>query len=98
MNTLIEELFNTRGKPVGSCEWRDLIFMNYPVPAAVLKPYLPAGTELDLWEGQPWLSLVALTFKSTRVLHIPLPGQQDYVQVNLRFYVKHQHEDEVRKG
>lgn len=33
-------------------EWRRLIMANYPIDPAALRPFLPARTELDFWEGE----------------------------------------------
>lgn len=70
-----------------SAYWRDLLFLNYRVDAELLVPFLPRRTKLDTWKGSHWLSVVALTFEKLRVLGIPVPFHQDYVQINLRFYV-----------
>ena len=45
-----------------SAEWRDLVNLTYRVPKEKLEPYLPEGVELDLWEGEAHLSLVAFDF------------------------------------
>jgi uncharacterized protein len=84
--------------PMARCEWRSLVFLNYAVEALRLRPFLPPSLELDLWEGKPWISLVGLTFKHTKVLGIPVPFEQDYEQINLRFYVKRRIEGRVRRG
>lgn len=69
-------------------EWRDLAFLSYRVAPGVLAPHVPRGTELDLWRGDAWVSVVALRFLGLSVLGVPVPLHQDFVQVNLRFYVK----------
>lgn len=71
-----------------SAQWRHLVLVNYTVPADVLKPYIPAGVELDTWEGQPLISLVGFSFVGTSVDGITLPLAADFEEVNLRFYVK----------
>ena len=47
--------------------------LNYEVDPAVLKPYLPAGTELDLWHGKALVSMVGFLFLETSVLGIKWP-------------------------
>jgi uncharacterized protein YqjF (DUF2071 family) len=69
-------------------EWRSLLFLNFAVDADLLLPYLPAGTELDLWEGRPMVSLVGLLFRETRAFGIPVPFHTRFEQINLRFYVR----------
>lgn len=54
----------------------------------VLKPFVAAGTELDLWNGQALASVVAFDFRDTRVLGLPIPFHVRFPEVNLRFYVR----------
>lgn len=81
-----------------SAEWRSLVFLNWPIAPERLTPFLPRGTELDLWAGKAWISVVGLTFAHTKVGRVPVPFQQEYPQVNLRFYVKHRTGRGVRRG
>ncbi len=71
-----------------SAEWRHLIMINYEVDPAVLTPYIPTGTELDLWKGRAYVSLVGFMFQNTRVRGISVPFHRNFEEVNLRFYVK----------
>ena len=60
----------------------------YEVPPATLAPYLPAGTELDLFEGRSYVSLVGFLFDRVRLKGIPIPTYRRFEEVNLRFYVR----------
>ena len=71
-----------------TAQWQQLILVNYTVPPAILKPYIPKGTELDLWQDQCYVSLVGFLFKDTKVLGIKIPKHHTFEEVNLRFYVK----------
>jgi uncharacterized protein YqjF (DUF2071 family) len=53
-----------------------------------LRPRLPPGLDLDLREGQAFVSLVAFEFRDTRVLGVPWPGYRTFPEINLRFYVR----------
>lgn len=80
-------------------EWRKLIVANYVVDPAILQPFLPAHTELDLWEGKCYVSLVGFLFKNTRVKGIRIPFHVNFEEVNLRFYVRRMGPDgEWRRG
>jgi uncharacterized protein YqjF (DUF2071 family) len=81
-----------------TAEWRDLIMVNYEVDPALLAARVPAGTELDLHEGRCFVSLVGFMFLNTRVLGIRIPGHVNFEEVNLRFYVRREAKDEVRRG
>ncbi|MFD0748763.1 YqjF family protein [Mucilaginibacter calamicampi] len=72
-----------------TANWLNLIMLNYEVDPAILKQYVPAGTELDLWEGKALVSMVGFLFDDTRVLGIRWPFHVNFEEVNLRFYVKY---------
>ncbi|GMA14517.1 DUF2071 domain-containing protein [Deinococcus metallilatus] len=67
-------------------EWRDLVFLHWPLPAASLTPFLPGRVPLDLWQGEAWLGLV--TFDVTGFRPRGVPFALDFAQVNLRTYVR----------
>ena len=71
-----------------TAEWRHLAMLNYEIDATLLRPYVPAGTELDLFEGRCYVSLVGFLFLDTRVFGVPLPRHRDFEEINLRFYVR----------
>lgn len=72
-----------------TAEWRKLIMANYVVADELLHPYLPAGTELDHYEGRCYVSLVGFLFQNTRLRSVPVPFHRTFEEVNLRFYVRH---------
>lgn len=81
-----------------TAEWRSLVMLNYRVEASALLPYLPSGTELDLWNGEVVVSLVGFRFLNTRLLGVPILFHRDFDEVNLRFYVRRQSGDHWRRG
>ena len=85
-------------KPFLTAEWRKLILVNYAIDPEILKKYLPHKTELDLWEGKCYVSVVGFMFLNTKVKGCKLPGHINFEEVNLRYYVKHYNGDEVRRG
>jgi uncharacterized protein len=88
----------TLSNPFLTAEWRYLLMLNYEVDPAVLLPLLPAGTQLDLWEGKALASVVGFLFEKTRLLGLPVPFHTHFEEVNLRFYVKRQANGETRRG
>lgn len=72
--------------------------LNYEVDPEVLKPYLPASTVLDLWQGKALVSMVGFLFKDTRVFGIKWPFHINFEEVNLRFYVKYFDGKEWKRG
>jgi uncharacterized protein YqjF (DUF2071 family) len=71
-----------------TAEWRKLIMAQYAIDPTLLTPYLPAGLELDLYQGQCYVSLVGFLFTHVRLKRIPIPFHTHFEEVNLRFYVK----------
>ena len=71
-----------------SAEWRALAMLNYTVDPAVLRPYVPAGTELDEFGGRSFVSMVGFLFQRTRVFGWRFPFHTNFAEVNLRFYVR----------
>jgi len=72
-----------------TAEWRKLIMANYEIDPAILKPYLPAFTELDFFEGKTYVSSVGFLFKDVKLLGLSIPFHKTFEEVNLRFYVRH---------
>ena len=81
-----------------TAEWRNLAMLNYEVDPCLLSPFVPSGTELDRWNGKVFVSLVGFRFLKTKVLGLTMPFHANFDEVNLRFYVRRQHGDEVRRG
>lgn len=81
-----------------SAEWRDLLMVNYVIDPDVLHSLTPAGTELDLWQGRAYVSVVGFRFVKTKVRGLPIPFHRNFDEVNLRFYVRRRVGDEWRKG
>ncbi|WP_228851531.1 YqjF family protein [Aegicerativicinus sediminis] len=79
-------------------EWRKLALANYIVDKEILEKYVPFGTELDLWNGNCYVSLVGFMFKNTKLLGIKVPYHINFEEVNLRFYVKRFEKGEWKRG
>jgi len=72
--------------------------LNYEIAPETLSPFVPAGTELDAWEGRTLVSVVAFLFLRTTVLGTGIPFHRDFEEINLRFYVRRKAEGEWRRG
>jgi uncharacterized protein YqjF (DUF2071 family) len=71
-----------------SAEWKNILMLNYAVSASLLERFVPAGTELDTFDGVTYLSLVGFEFNRTHMFGLPVPFHQSFEEVNLRFYVR----------
>ena len=82
-----------------TAEWRHLAMLNYEVDPDLLRPLVPAGTELDAWSGRTFVSVVGFLFLKTKVLGVGIPFHRDFEEINLRFYVRRRMEgEEARRG
>lgn len=69
--------------------WRHLLFAHWPLDARWLEPCIPAGLELDRYEGQPWLSITPFELTDLRMRGLPaVPGVSSFPELNVRTYVR----------
>lgn len=69
-------------------EWNDLLFINYEINPEILQNYVPKGTEIDLYNGKCYISLIGFMFEDVKVLGLKIPYHIKFEEVNLRFYVR----------
>ncbi len=84
--------------PFLTAQWRHLAMLNFEIGPDVLQPFVPAGTELDSWQGRSFVSIVGFRFLDTRVLGVAIPFHRNFDEVNLRFYVRRKVGDEWRRA
>ena len=78
--------------------WEDLLLVNYDVEREWVEKFVPAGCELDLYDGRALVSVVMFRFRKTRLAGIPMPLYRDFPEINLRIYVKRWVAGEWRRG
>ena len=71
-----------------TAEWNNLIMANYVIDPKILIPYLPPKTELDLFNGVCYVSVIGFMFEKTKILGLSFPFHVNFEEVNLRFYVR----------
>lgn len=70
-------------------EWNNAVFLHWQVELAELEKYIPKGLEIDLFEGKPWVSIVAFTMEKIRPRNLPpFPPISNFDEINIRTYVK----------
>lgn len=70
-------------------EWHDVLFGHWRVPVETLQELIPQGIELDLYEGEAWVSMVAFEVRKLRPHFFPpFPPISDFIEINMRTYVK----------
>lgn len=69
--------------------WTDLLLASWPIPAAALRPHVPALLDIDSFDGSAWVSLVPFQATDMRIHGLPpVPGQADFPELNFRTYVR----------
>tara|TARA_R110002124_G_scaffold155797_2_gene323042 strand:+ start:272 stop:1015 length:744 start_codon:yes stop_codon:yes gene_type:complete len=70
-------------------EWNNTIFLHYQVDLTELKKFVPQELEIDIFNGKPWVSVVAFTMEKMRPKNLPhFPPISDFDEINIRTYVK----------
>lgn len=72
--------------------------LNYEVEPSLLDDLVPVGTELDDFGGRTFLSVVGFQFLETRLRGFSVPFHRNFVEVNLRFYVRRGTGNGIRRG
>jgi uncharacterized protein YqjF (DUF2071 family) len=47
-------------------DWYDLLFLHWPVPINILRPYIPDQLDIDTYEGQAWMGVVPFRMAGVR--------------------------------
>ncbi|MGC3947595.1 MAG: DUF2071 domain-containing protein [Chryseolinea sp.] len=71
-------------------EWNNAIFLHWKVNAEVLRKFVPAELEIDMFEGTPWVSLVAFRMDKVRIRYLPsFAPISCFDEVNIRTYARY---------
>jgi len=77
-----------KGPWIMAQDWHDLMFMHWPVDAAVMRAKIPHGLELDLWQGRAWIGVVPFRMSGVRPRFNPsVPWLSAFPELNVRTYV-----------
>lgn len=70
-----------------SQEWNQLLFAHWQVDPEVLTPLIPSQLDLDTFDGSAWIAVVP--FKMDNVAFRLLPVKSNFLELNVRTYVKY---------
>ncbi len=69
--------------------WESLVFVHWRVAADELRPYIPAGLDIEEFDGSAWLGIVPFRITGLRARGmVPLPGLSEFNELNVRTYVR----------
>ena len=74
--------------------WHDLLFAHWRIDAAELRakfrPLIPAGLDIDTFQGDAWIGVVPFRMSGVRLRATPaLPMLSAFPELNVRTYVTH---------
>ena len=73
---------------VMTMSWLDLLFAHWRVPADLIASKLPAGLEVDTFEGDAWVAVVPFWMDNVTGRFLPnVPGLSRFPELNVRTYV-----------
>ncbi|MGA2422128.1 MAG: DUF2071 domain-containing protein [Candidatus Acidiferrum sp.] len=76
------------GRWVMAQNWHDLLFAHWPVPVSVVRGLIPAGLEIDTFDGAAWLGVIPFRMSRVRLPGTPaLPWLSFFPELNVRTYV-----------
>ena len=78
-----------RGHWIMGQRWEDLLFLSWPVPVEAIRALVPAGVEIDTFEGTAWVSAVPFWMERAHFRGLPpIPFLASFPEVNIRTYVR----------
>lgn len=70
-------------------EWNNALFLHWEVELSELEKFVPKELEIDLFDGKPWISVVAFTMEKIRPKNLPsFSPISNFDEINIRTYVK----------
>jgi uncharacterized protein len=76
------------GFPIMYQTWGKLLFMHWPIDAALLRPLIPPQLEIDTFAGSAWIGVIPFTMWGIRASFLPpVPGANAFHELNVRTYV-----------
>jgi uncharacterized protein YqjF (DUF2071 family) len=71
-------------------QWQNVVFLHWKVDLAVLRKWVHQDIEIDTFEGQAYVSIVAFSMDKVRMRYLPsFKPLSFFHEVNTRTYVKH---------
>jgi uncharacterized protein YqjF (DUF2071 family) len=68
--------------------WSQLLFAHWPVSPDVLRPLIPAGLQIDIYDGRAWIGIVPFYMSHVRARGLPLIlGTNAFCELNVRTYI-----------
>ncbi len=70
-------------------QWRDLAYIHWRYAPDVVQGLLPAGLEVDTYDGSAWVGLIPFSMRGIGVPRLPaVPYFGSFPEINVRTYVR----------
>jgi hypothetical protein len=70
-------------------DWRDALFLHWRIDADTIARIIPPDLELDLYDAEAWISIVAFRITGARLRGIPrFAALPPFGEINVRTYVR----------
>jgi uncharacterized protein len=95
-----EQRLAMRERPAGRAamyqRWSALLFLHWKIDPEAIQRRLPAGLQVDMFEGSAWLGVVPFFMERVRPVGLPaMPRLSWFLELNVRTYV---HDEQGRSG
>ncbi len=69
-------------------QWKDILFLHWPIPKDILRPHVPDNLSLDTFQGQCYISYVIFSMRDIRPKNLfPFSPISDFHEINVRTYI-----------
>lgn len=76
-------------RPIMRQQWQELAYVHWRYDPAVVQALLPAGLEVDTFDGDAWVGLIPFSMRNISFPGTPaIPYFGSFPEVNVRTYVK----------
>lgn len=89
----ISPTLRPKREPTAKQQWRELLFLHWPVDPEVIQAMLPKGLTVDTFEGKAYVGIVPFSMKGVKPWWVPRFASFDFLETNVRTYVHHKGSD-----
>ena len=78
-----------------TCNWQNLVYINYKVNPEILIPFLPKDVEPVMIDEKTIVSMVCFQFSKAKFFGMSIPFHQFFPEINIRAYVQKKGSPEI---
>lgn len=97
-NVVSQKSDAAKAKVLFTAGFSELVALNFQIDPRLLQRHVPKGLELRFFEGETYVSLVAMVLRRVKVWGFPISVAGGFGELNLRFYVRRKDGDGYQHG